>query len=129
MEKLYLIYVNPLGKNTNEEYEYEFFFSETPDTAWGQDWDDNYPNFCDDLTPDESTYSVIKRLKTNIPFFCMQQNSCFPFYYVTKNILCLCYEDISQYEEFPTPYRIVFQFGEEYDSVVNKLKGREVDFD
>ena len=129
MDNLYLIYVKPLGKNTNEEYEYEFFFSKTPDKAWGEDWDYSYPNFCSDLTPDEGTYSIVKRLKTTIPFFCMQQNSCFPFYFTIKNILCLCYEDISSYEEFPTPYRIVFHFGEEYKSVVEKLEGRDTTFE
>ena len=33
---LYLIYVNPIGKDSNNTYEYEFFFSETPEIAWGE---------------------------------------------------------------------------------------------
>ena len=123
-DNLYLIYVKPLGMNASEQYEYEFFFSETPDIVWGQDWNVACPSACGDLTPDENTYSVIKRLKTIIPFFCAQQNSCFSLQDCIDHIIAVCFENISEYSDFPEPYRIVFQFGESYKSVENKLASR-----
>ena len=45
-------------------YEYEFYFSETPEIVWGEDWNVACPSACGDLKPDPSTYSVIKRLDT-----------------------------------------------------------------
>ena len=32
-----LIYVRMIGENGEGEYEYELFFSETPDIVWGDD--------------------------------------------------------------------------------------------
>ena len=52
MENLYLIYVKPLGLNSSYLYEYEFFFSETPDTVWGENWNVACPSACGDLTPE-----------------------------------------------------------------------------
>lgn len=123
-ENLSLVYVRPLGKNISEQYEYEFFFSETPEIVWGQDWNVACPSACGDIAPDDSTYSVIKRLKTIIPFFCAQQNSCYSMQDCIDGIIAIAFEDISTYDEFPEPYRIVFDFGEEYKSVENKLASR-----
>ena len=124
----YLIYINPIGKDSNDLFEYEFFFSETPEIVWGEDWDVLNPGACENTLPDPTTYSVIKTIKTDIPLYCMQHNTCFPFYYVTHNIVCLAYEDISTYTEYPEPIRLVFKFSEEYNSVEEKLNMREIYF-
>ena len=120
MENLYLIYVKPLGKNTNEEYEYEFFFSETPDTVWGENWNVACPSACGDLTPEESTYSVIKRVKDLNPILCVQQNSCFSMQDCIDGIIALCW-----FEDFS----VVFKFGESYKDVENKLANVNIHFD
>ena len=41
---LFLVYVNPIGKDSNGLYQYEFFFSETPKNVWGEDWDEVCPS-------------------------------------------------------------------------------------
>ena len=33
-ENLYLVYIEPIGKNLLDWYEYEFIFSETPDIVF-----------------------------------------------------------------------------------------------
>ena len=33
-ENLYLVYIEPIGKNLLDWYEYEFIFSETPDIVY-----------------------------------------------------------------------------------------------
>ena len=126
---LYLIYINPIGKNSNDLYEYEFFFSETPDIVWGEDWDNPCPAACENTLPDPETYSEVKILKTNIPLSCIQNNVCFSLSNSIDGIICLGYEDISEYTEYPEPIRLVFQFAENYDSIIEKLELREIMFE
>ena len=126
---LYLIYINPIGKNSNDLFEYEFFFSETPDIVWGEDWDNPCPAACENTLPDPETYSEVKILKTNIPLSCIQNNVCFSLSNCIDGIVCLGYEDISNYIEFPEPIRLVFQFAENYDSIIEKLELREIMFE
>ncbi len=125
----YLIYINPIGKNSNDLYEYEFFFSETPDIVWGEDWDNPCPAACENTLPDPETYSEIKTLKTNIPLSCMQNNVCFSLSNCIDGIVCLGYEDISNYTEYPEPIRLVFQFAEKYESIVEKFELRGIMFE
>lgn len=120
-ENLYLVYVERIGKNLMDWYEYEFIFSETPDIVWGQNWEQMCPCVCGDLRPDKSTYSIVKRLKTQIPLKCAQENSCFSMQDCIDGVIALSWEDISEYEEYPETGRIIFKFGEKYFDVENKL--------
>lgn len=124
-----LIFVNPIGKNSDEKYEYEFFFSNSPETAWAEDWNISAPSACSNMTPDESMYQRVERLITDIPLFCAQENSCFSYQDCMDNIIALAFEDISTYEEYPTPYRIVFKYGETYNDVIDKLNSRKLEFE
>ena len=126
---LHLIYINPIGKNSNDLFEYEFFFSETPDIVWGEDWDNPCPAACENTLPDPETYSEVKILKTNIPLLCTQNNVCFSLSNCIDGIICLGYEDISEYTEYPEPIRLVFQFAENYESIIEKLELREIMFE
>lgn len=123
-EKLYLAFVNPIGKNAHDMYEYEFFFTETPDIVWGEDWNEQCPSACGSLLPAGETYSKIMRLTSIIPFTCAQENSCFSLQDSVDNILALAFENISEYTEYPEPFRLVFHFGEEFESVEDKLAQR-----
>lgn len=121
---LYLVYINPIGRGSSGLNEYEFFFSETPEIVWGEDWNVACPSACGNLLPDSTTYSHIEILKTEIPLFCIQENSCFSLQDCIDGLVCLGAEDISNYENYPEPIRLVFQFEEKYDSVVEKLRIR-----
>ena len=81
-EILKLVYVRPVtdGKDKHN-YEYDFLFSETPDVVWGVDWTDNTPNLCGDISPEPSTYSIIKRLRCPIELKTIQENSCYSMEY------------------------------------------------
>lgn len=126
---LYLIYINPIGKGSDGLFQYEFFFSENPETVWGEDWNVACPSACGNLLPDSTTYSHIEILKTEIPLFCIQQNSCFSLQDCIDGLVCLGAEDISDYENYPEPIRLVFQFEEKYESVKDKLEQREQQFE
>ncbi len=112
---LHLIYVNPIGKDSNGVYEYEFFFSETPEIVWGEDWNVACPSACGNLLPDPSTYSEVKHLRTHIPLFCAQENSCFSMQDVIDGLLCLCF-----YEDKEDNFN-KFDFGEPYENVIKKF--------
>lgn len=125
-EKLFLIYAELVGKDAHDLYEYDFYFSESPETAWGEDWNEPCPAACDKdiMRPDISMYSEIRRLNTIIPFGLMQNNCCFSLQDAVDNIIPCVWEDISEYEEYPTPIRLVFKFGESFESVEDKLAQR-----
>lgn len=124
-DNLFLVYINPIGKGSDNLFQYEFFFSENPETVWGEDWNVACPSACGNLLPDSTTYSHIEILKTEIPLFCIQQNSCFSLQDCIDGLVCLGAEDISEYQNYPEPIRLVFHFEEKYDSVIEKLKIRD----
>lgn len=123
-----LVYVNKIGIDSSENNSYEFFFSDTPEIVWGEDWNEQCPSACEYTLPDESTYSSIKILETKIPLSCAQENTCFSLQDMIDGIFSCAWEDISDYDEYPEPYRLVFQFGEDFDSVLYKLAGRGENF-
>ena len=49
--------------------------------------------------------------------------------HVVNGIVAVAFEDISDYDEYPEPFRIVFKYGEDYDSVEEKLASRHQFFD
>lgn len=111
-DKLYLIYVNPIGTNMYGMYEYEFFFSHNIDVVWGEDWNEQCPSACGNLLPDTKYIDKVKRLTTIIPFFCAQENSCFSFQDCIDQIIAIAWlEDCS----------CVFYFGETFDDVIDIL--------
>ena len=118
---LHLVYINPIGKDSNNLYEYEFFFSETPDIVWGQDWNIACPAACENTLPDPETYSEVKTLKTEIPLFCVQQNTCFSIQDCIDGIVCLGY--------FQTDKGVVkFDFSETIYNVIEKIENNNFIF-
>ena len=118
---LHLVYINPIGKDSNNLFEYEFFFSETPDIVWGQDWNIACPAACENTLPDPETYSEVKILKTEIPLFCVQQNTCFSIQDCIDGIICLGY--------FQTDKGVVkFDFSETIYNVIEKIENNNFIF-
>ena len=72
-----LIYVRMIGENGEGEYEYELFFSETPDIVWGEDWAEQCPAAIGDIPPDEKVVSCVKRIISPYKINCAQNNFCF----------------------------------------------------
>lgn len=120
--KLRLVFVDKVGE-IDGTYEYDFYFAINPDNFWGYGFDCEYANQ-DEAIPDVRTCDKIYRLRSTIPFFTIQENRCFSIQHAVDNIVSVAFEDISDYDEYPEPYRIVFMFGEYYDSVEGKLASR-----
>lgn len=131
MGNLQLVYAEKITEsNSRGLYEYDLYFSEAPDVVWGPDWNASCPSACspDGIRPDESTYQMIKRLECNVPFICIGDNSCFSCQDMIDQIVACMWEDISNYDEYPEPIRLVFKFGEPLDDIISKLELREQSF-
>ena len=123
-ENLKLVYVKQIGQDSDGLFEYEFFFSDEPESVWAENWNEACPSACGDLTPDSSTYSDILNLKTTIPFDCAQNNSCYSMMDMQDNVICCASENISEYDSYPEPLRLVFQYGESLKEIRDKLSQR-----
>jgi len=128
MSDLFLVYVKPFTSNADGTFEYDLFFSETPDVVWGYDWEINNPGSCEDLTPDKSTYSVVKRIKSPLPFKTIEETSCYSMEYAIGNIIALSWVDLSNLEEYPENGRCVLHFGDSLEKTEETLKNSECVF-
>ena len=109
---------------SKDMFEYDFLFSETPDVVWADDWAEQCPSACSNLRPDDSMITKTRRLATIIPFGLAQRNSCFSMQDCVDGIIALAWEDLSTYEEYPDPIRLIFKYGEKFESVEDKLAQR-----
>lgn len=122
---LRLIYVKPFYNNGKNVFEYQLFFSETPEVVWGVDWDVNVPNSINDLTPEKSTYSKIINIKSTYQFKTIEEISCYSMEYAISGIVALSWVDIENLEEFP-PSRCVLHFNDTIENVKEQLSKIDV---
>ena len=126
-DKLKLVFVKPISNNKSY-YEYDFLFSETPEVVWGVDWTDNAPNLCGDISPEPSTYSLIKRIKMDLPLKVIQENSCYSMEYAINRSIALAYLNLEGLEEYPT-HRLCFHFDDSYREVEEELSKMNIYID
>lgn len=125
-ENLKLVYVKPITNGSDKQnYEYDFLFSDTPDVVWGPDWTDNAPNICGDISPEPSTYNLVKRVKSPIELKVIQENSCYSMEYAINRSVALAWLNLEGLEEYPQ-HRLVFHFGDSYLEVEAQLELSEI---
>lgn len=126
---LKIIYISYIGTDVDGLNVYHFLLSDEPDKVYSEDWGEipagNIRN--DLLIPDNSQYQYIKELKTDLNLVLAQDNNCFSMQDCRDHVVCLAYEDINGYEEYPEPYRIVIQFGDYIDDIEDMLNERGYD--
>ena len=118
-----LVFVKPICKNTDQTYEYDLFFSDTPDIVWGVDWEVNTPGLVstEEITPDSTTYNKVVRIKTNYPLKTVQETYCYSMEYAIARIIALSWIDIENMEEYPEKGRMVLYFGDTFEYVQGVL--------
>lgn len=118
-----LIFVKPICKNTDQTYEYDLFFSNTPDIVWGVDWEVNTPGLVstDEITPDSTTYNKVVRIKVPFPLKTVQETYCYSMEYAIARIIALSWIDIENMEEYPEKGRMVLYFGDTFEHVQGVL--------
>lgn len=124
-----IIFVNKLGKNSEDTYTYEFYFSEEPEMVWGQFWDNKPASINNITTIEKQNYDFVKILKTKINFDLAQKNSCFSMQDMKDLIIPVAWENIDGYEEYPENGRLVFQYGTAQADVELNLAKRDLAFD
>ena len=122
---LYVIYVQEVGKDNDNNYVYEFLISEDPDSVWVDSWNELPVCNEQDTKPSEDDYDYVKELRTDIKLSLGQNNCCVSFMDVKDNIAALAYEDLSEAEEYPDP-RIVILYGDTLDEVEKMLAKRDM---
>lgn len=120
-DRLKLVYVKFLGKNTDGTFVYNFFFSETPEYTWGPFWDVDNPSSNGDLTPDPTTYSLVKTVTTTLPLKTAEETTCYSMEYATYGILALCWIDIENLDVYPEHGRLAMHFNDSFYTVEDKL--------
>jgi hypothetical protein len=119
----YLIYINGLGPNYKGDNIYEFIFSDTLD-VFGEYWDskpaNGYP-----LPPDiEYIKKVGSLLNEDIVFDLIQNSDVFSVIDSMDGVISLGWEN--EDKDFSSIKRMVFHFGENEESVKNKLYERDI---
>jgi len=123
-----LIFVKPICRNTDQTYEYDLFFSDTPDIVWGVDWEVNTPGLVstDEITPDPTTYNKVVRIKVPYPLKTVQETYCYSMEYAIARIIALSWIDIENMEEYPEKGRMVLYFGDTFEHVQGVLSEFDV---
>lgn len=118
-----LVFVKPICKNTDQTYEYDLFFSDTPDIVWGVDWEVNTPGLVesDEITPDSTTYNKVIRIKLPFPLKTIEETYCYSMEYAIARIIALSWIDIENMEEYPEKGRMVLYFGDSFEHVKGVL--------
>lgn len=128
MENVNLCFINFIGTDIDGNNTYEFLFTHDIDTFWGENFEIVPSGLCNQLTPNEDSFNIVKYIKTDLKL-CLAQNSCcHSFQDTIDGILALAYEDISTYDYYPDDGRLVFHFGEQFNDVELKLAKKHIVF-
>lgn len=128
---LKLVYVNIIGKNSINQYIYEFYFTDDSkiENFWLIDADIKPAVICNLTVPEKTVYDAVKILKTEYLLNVAQRNSCFSFQDCKDGIIPVAWENIDDAEEYPEDGRLIFPFGFEIEYVEQTLNRRELTFE
>lgn len=115
-----LVYVKYVNTDIEGKYIYDLLFSETPENVWGVYWDEENPSSCGDLTPEKTTYSLVKRIKSEFKLTTVQDITCYTMEHAIMGVVALSWIDINCLEEYPTNGRMTLHFGDSI-AVVDKV--------
>lgn len=126
---LKLVYVKFINLDIEENYIYELLFSENPEMVWGVFWDELNPSSCGDLTPDKTTYSAVKRIRSPFKLTTIQECSCLTMEHAIENVIALSWIDINVLEEYPSNGRMTLHFGDDIKTVEDILTPFEINLE
>lgn len=123
-----ICFIKYIGENNNGN-EYEFYFSQTLDNFWGDDFNVKPCFLLNDLIPYDDTYDMIKRITLNhdIKLDLASEDSCHSFQDCIDNVIALAAQNIDNID-YPKEGRLIFYFGENYNSIEKKLSIRNTFF-
>ena len=133
MKEHYLIYIHLVGYLHDETGIYEFIFSDDPDIIdyenWG--WMESPPKD-NALPPENGYYNKIVRLELSRFKLKLlsEMNQFFKYFDGYDKIIAIGWEDDEENLELENDVkRLVFYYGDSYDSIANKFYSRDVIFE
>lgn len=123
----YLVFINIVGKNWEDDFVYEFIFSNTTKDIDGEDWDE-YPAAGKPSPPKSDFVSLVGNLKSDIKFDVIQNSDTFTVWDGVDGVVAIGWENIDDYDEYPDS-RMFFMFGETLDIVTEKLYSKDIILD
>ena len=122
----YLIYINELGPNYKGDNIYEFIFGNDLTDVWGEYWDskpsNGYP-----LPPHIEHITKVGVLKNDkITMSVIQNSDYFSMIDAMDSVIALSWENETDEVDFNHQKRLVFKFGEDEQSVKDKLYERDI---
>ena len=122
----YLIYVNGLGPNYKGDNIYEFIFSDVKDEIWGESWESK-PSNGNPLPPNIEFIRKVGVLKNaEIKLSLIQDSDFFSMIDALDDVIALAWESDDSDINFDMEKRLVFRFGEEEQTIKNKLYERDI---
>lgn len=124
----YLCFVKFVGETVDGLNEYEFFFTTSIADVWGDYYDETPAGIIRNITPFTDTYDKVVKCKLPFKLGLVQDNTQFSMQDCHDGCCALAWEDISDYETYPE-YRMILNFGDEFNVVDNKFAMKNVLFD
>lgn len=125
---LKLIYIHNLGLNSENKFQYNFYFIDEELSLCNDNWKEDIAGlFNDKYIPDENC--KIYTLITNIPLALITDNLCLGMKHAIDGIIALAWEDISDYEEYPEEGRLFFYYGDSFEKVIELLNNKNEEFE
>jgi len=122
--KLFLVFVNEIGKDWKGEFLYEFLFSNNIEGVDGEAWDE-YPASGKPEPPDKEFIKSVGKLSSGLKFDVVQNSDTFSVWDAVDGVIALAWENTDGYDEYPEK-RMFFKFGETLQSVEDKLYEQDI---
>ena len=123
-DKLYLIYVNQVGKSYQGNYLYEFLFSDTLKDIDGEDWD-TFPASGRPEPPHDIFIKMVGKLESKLKLDVIQNSDTFAVWDAVDGVIALAWENVNAYDSYPE-HRLCFKFGETKEEVEAKLYEKDL---
>ena len=124
MEKLFLIYINIVGKDYKGNFHYEFLFSDSIKNIDGNDWD-TFPASGRPEPPFEIFIKKVGHLEADLKLDVIQNSDTFAVWDAVDGVISLGWENINAYDSYPEK-RLCFRFGETIKDVEDKLYEKDL---
>ena len=122
-----LIYIINVGQEGDGMHVYHFLYSTNDlETIWNEEWAERPACNCAHLQPANEDFQYIKELKTRIELILGQDQCCHTYQDVCDHCVALAAESIDGYEEYPSPCRLILNYGDTLDEVEKKLAQRDL---
>ena len=122
MENQFLAFVDEIGRTPDGKFLYRFDYTEDTDIVWGEYFNIVPSVIVPNLQPDINCLSYSENVTCEHPLMVAKKNGCYSMQDCIDGIIALCFSEIDEDTVYYKDVPLYFQFGEDSDSVQNKIK-------